>query len=506
MSGAFSRQYEDADVIPGQPIPIKPSVPKSGEYPVDAMSPKLRAAAMAIVDKVQVPVAIAAQSVLAAAALGVQPFIDIRLPTGEVIPSSLFAITVAASGDRKSSSDKLALFAIREREARMHDDWAIAQNSYLADKAAYDAAKRKATSTANNRSRNDIREELERLGREPIAPPLPMLISDEGTLQGLQKLFADAMPSLGLFSDEGGQWLGGFAMSEDQRGQTGAALSKLWDGSPIKRVRGTDGVTILRGRRLSVHLMIQHRIARRLLSDPDLKDQGLLSRILICQPETMKGQRMWRDPDISSDDDLEKFSAKLYGLLSGDMPMDPETRALTPAIVDLSPDAKVLFQQWHDAVEIELRPGGMFDDITGFAAKLPEHSVRIAAVMGFFENKQMTQISAEALAAGIKLAKFYATEALRLIGVATADEDGENAAALIAWIREKGHPVVGRRWLAQNVIPKGLRAAQPLKRAIELLVEHGHLVEKKGGGHMQFDGKDQFFKDAWTVIAEDIGE
>jgi hypothetical protein len=505
MSGAFSRQYEDADLIPGQPIPIKPAVPKAGEYPVDALSPKLRAATLAIMDKVQVPAAIAAQSILSAAALGVQAFVDVRLPTGEVIPSSIFAITVAASGDRKSSSDKLALHAIREREARMHDDWQIAQTAYLADKAAYGAAHKKATSTAGNRNRRDIREDLERLGPEPIAPPLPMLVSDEGTLQGLQKLFADAMPSLGLFSDEGGQWLGGFAMAEEQRGQTGAALSKLWDGSPIKRVRGTDGVTILRGRRLSLHLMIQHRIAKRLLSDPDLKDQGLLSRILVCQPETMKGQRMWRDPDANSDLDLEKFDAKLYGLLSGEMPMDPQTRALTPKIIDLSPDAKEMFRQWHDAVEVELRPGGMFDDITGFAAKLPEHSVRIAAVMAYFEDRQTVQISATALSAGIKLAKFYAMEALRLIGIGTADEDSENAAALIAWIRDKGHRIVGKKWLSNNVIPKSIRPAPPLSRAIEILIEHGHLVPIKGGAHMRLGEKEQFFKDAYTVI-EDAAE
>lgn len=506
MSGAFSRQYEDADLIPGQPIPIKPAVPEAGIYPVEAMTPKLRAATEAIVDKVQVPAAIAAQSVLAAAALSVQPFIDVKLPTGEVIPTSLFAITVAASGDRKSSSDKLALHAIRTREAYMHDDWVTAQNAYLADKAAYAAAHKKATSTAGNRGRAEIREDLERLGREPVAPPLPMLLSDEGTLQGLQKLFADAMPSLGLFSDEGGQWLGGFAMSEDQRGQTGAALSKLWDGSPIKRVRGTDGVTILRGRRLSLHLMIQHRIARRLLSDADLKDQGLLSRILICQPATMKGQRMWRDPDANSDLDLDKFYSRCFRLLEPeDMPMDAETRALSPKAIELSADAKVLFQQWHDAVEVELRPGGMFDDITGFAAKLPEHSVRIAAVMAFFEERALTEISAEALAAGIKLAKFYAAEALRLIGVGTADEDSENAAALIGWIREKGHRVVGRRWLSLNVIPKSLRVAQPLSRAIDLLVEHGHLIPIKGGAHMRLGDKEQFYKDAYTVV-EDASE
>ena len=228
-----------------------------------------------------------------------------------------------------------------------------------------------------------------------------MLVSDEGTLQGLQKLFADAMPSLGLFSDEGGQWLGGFAMSEEQRGQTGAALSKLWDGAPIKRVRGTDGVTILRGRRLSIHLMIQHRIARRLFGDPDLKDQGLLSRLLICQPLSMKGDRAWKRPDENSDLELTKYQTRVLKMLSDPMPMDHETRELRPKVIALSPDAEPLFIAFHDAVEIELKPGGGFEEITGFAAKLPEHAVRLAAVMAYFEDREVASISARALSAGI---------------------------------------------------------------------------------------------------------
>lgn len=500
MNG-FSRAYEEAGRIPGQPIPIKPAIPEPGVYPVEALSGKLQAATRAIVDKVQLPAAIAANSVLAAAALAVQAFVDVRLPTGEIIPTSLFMISVAASGDRKSSADKLALRAIRQREHELHEEHAGSQAGYIADLGAYKAARKQAESTKGDRYA--VRDAIERCGREPLAPPVPVLISDEGTLQGLQKAFAEGMPSLGLFSDEGGQWLGGYAMSEENRGQTGAALSKLWDGSPIKRVRGTDAITILRGRRLSAHLMIQHRIARRLFGDPDLKDQGLLSRLLVCQPLTMKGDRVWRDPDTSSDHDLELFHARVYKLLREELPMDPESRALSPRVLDFSREARELFIQWHDAVEVELRPDGAFDDIAGFAAKLPEHSVRIAAVMAYFEDRNVSEISAKALSAGIKIAKFHVAEALRVIGVGSGDVDTENASALIDWIRKKGHAVVAPRYLSRHVIPKHLRPASTLKRAIELLVEMRHLVPIKGGGTMTVGGVETLYQEAYTVIADD---
>ena len=501
MTAAFSRHYQEAERVPGQPIPIRPAVAAPGVYPTEALSPKLHGAALAIVDKVQIPAAIAANSVIAAAALAVQAYIDVELPTGEVIPTSLFMTTVAASGDRKSSADKLALRAVREREKEMREEHAREQTSFAADKAAYDATRKKAVS--GNKQRSEIREAIEACGREPVAPPTPLLTTDEGTLQGLQKLFAEGMPSLGLFSDEGGQCLGGYAMSEENRGQTGAALSKLWDGAPIKRVRGTDQVTFLPGRRLSVHLMIQPRIAKRLFGDPDLKDQGLLSRILVCQPLSMKGTRAWRDPGANSRTALDIYDARIYKLLSEPMPMERETRELRPRAIPLSADARIMFISFHDAVELEMRPGGAFEDIAGFAGKLPEHAARLAAVMSFFEDRTTTEISPNALSAGIKVAKFHAEEALRVVGLGTADDDSDNAQTLITWIRKTGHRVVGKRWLGKNAFPRELRPAPVLSRAIGLLIEHGHLVSLKDGGEMTLHGKGEFYRDAYTVIADD---
>ena len=65
-----------------------------------------------------------------------------------------------------------------------------------------------------------------------------MLTTEEPTYEGLVKLLDGGWPSVGLFSDEGGRFLGGFAMSEEQRIKTMAGLNSLWDGQPITRTRG----------------------------------------------------------------------------------------------------------------------------------------------------------------------------------------------------------------------------------------------------------------------------
>jgi hypothetical protein len=63
--------------------------------------------------------------------------------------------------------------------------------------------------------------------------------------------------ALGVFTAEGGMFTAGHGMNDDNRLKTAAMLSELWDGKPIKRVRALDGVTILPGRRLALHVMIQ---------------------------------------------------------------------------------------------------------------------------------------------------------------------------------------------------------------------------------------------------------
>ena len=93
-----------------EPLPLLPELEKSAPYPLPALGDLIGDAAKAIVEAVQVPTALAAQSVLSAAAMAAQPHGNAQR-AGQQIPLSLFALTVAESGDRKSAADRLALQA-----------------------------------------------------------------------------------------------------------------------------------------------------------------------------------------------------------------------------------------------------------------------------------------------------------------------------------------------------------------------------------------------------------
>src|SRR3546814_5458411 len=90
MSKSLKTQLENAEKIERpEPLPLSRESAPAQPYPVKALGKVLAGAVHAIGDKVQCPEAIAAQSVLAAAALAVQSHVDVVHPaTGDTRPRS----------------------------------------------------------------------------------------------------------------------------------------------------------------------------------------------------------------------------------------------------------------------------------------------------------------------------------------------------------------------------------------------------------------------------------
>ena len=108
------------------PLPLTRSMPSAGAFPVAALGPVMAAAASAFQAKTQAPMDICANAVLAVAGLASQAHADVELPTGEVKPLSLFLVTIAPSGERKTSTDNLALVPVRERETSLRQEHELA--------------------------------------------------------------------------------------------------------------------------------------------------------------------------------------------------------------------------------------------------------------------------------------------------------------------------------------------------------------------------------------------
>ena len=96
-----------AEPKPLDPLPLVRPAPPPEPFPADALGPVLAPVARALHELVQSPLAMGANSVLAAATLAAQPHVNIELPIGrgEIKRVSLYFITVGKSGERKSATD-----------------------------------------------------------------------------------------------------------------------------------------------------------------------------------------------------------------------------------------------------------------------------------------------------------------------------------------------------------------------------------------------------------------
>jgi hypothetical protein len=478
---------------PPRPLyrPLTPAEP----YPVDAMGP-LAEPTKAIIDVIQAPAGICANSVLATAALATQAHADVRLPgTGRPHPVSLYLLTIAPSGERKTSADGEAIQGVLDREQELREISKEQERRYRNAADAYEAA-RKAAVKKGKGDAAAIRAMLDALGDPPARPVSPILLVTEPTVEGLVKMLTDSLPTVGLFSSEGGSFIGGHAMSDEARIRSAARLSSLWDGEPIDRIRSGDGVSVIVGKRLALHLMAQPDIAARFLSDDALRDQGLLSRFLISAPAGNAGTRMFRPPSGDSLRSIESLRQRVRDLLAATPPSNSDD-LLRSILIDGI--ARQLFIEFHDAVERQLAPGGKLAAIKGFAAKLAEHAARIAAVMSLFSDHTSTAVSAEAMAAGINLANHYAAEALRMTENARVGEPLRRAERLRKWLVETGRGTVHPAEVYQFG-PGELRTKADAISAINILADHGYMLPLHGHGNQPVVIDSVNRKEAWRVL------
>lgn len=486
MTGPKQRTLRPVPFTPTpdpEPQPLLREIPQGAPYPIDALGP-LAAAAMAVHDISQAPVAIAAQSALSVASLAVQAHANVETLGGDA-PCSLFCLTIAESGERKSTCDRLLMRGAREFERDQEALYKPALAEWLAAKELLEA-KRKRLLAEIASGKDPIKalaaeDALRAMGPLPAAPLLPALLVQEPTFEATVKLFLAGRPSLGLFSDEAGGFIGGHAMNSDNRLKTIAGFSTLWGGDPLNRARAGDGCATLRGRRLAAHLMAQPVAARPLLADPQASGQGFLARFLVTEPLSAIGTRLRKGHDPESDRAVAAFAARLRCILEAPLPTGEEPQELAPVRLLLSDGAKKLLWRFYEAAERAQGPGAPMEQVRSYASKSAEQACRIAGVLTLWSDLQAPEVTPEAMGWGVALAQFYLGEACRLVDAGAVSEGTAKAEALRQWLVT--------RWPHDDVAtveilnrgPNALREREKLNEPLAALVKAGWLIALPAG-------------------------
>lgn len=464
------------------PIPLRYKQQRSKEeFPLDALTDVLRWAVEAIVDKVQCPVELAAMSVLSVASLAAQTHANASNPRGIVSPLSLFLLSVAKSGERKSSADKLAMLPVKEFENQLELSYNSQMGHYKRERAAWEAKRLAILRRSGKTSKQETMMEIvKECGPEPVKPMLPQLTCSEPTLEGLMTQFFNGWPSLGVFSNEGSTFTGGYAMSDEARLKTGAALNAFWDGATVDRNRKSlDESYRLKNRRLALHLMIQPMLAEDFLAHSELKGQGFFSRFLIAWPESNIGTRFQHREDPNTEAKLRYYRQRLLSVFQKPFSLVMgTTNELAPTVLVLDDAAKERWIQFFDYVEAASGKHSEYSPISDFASKMVENALRIAGVMTIVENVDAHSISEDMLIRAGRIMHYFASEQLRVFNDADLDDETRNAELLLNWLHndyvDDDHITMTE---IQQFGPGKLRVRQIATRTVMTLQQHNWLVD-----------------------------
>lgn len=497
MKFDFNNAIDPHDTF--EPEPLCAPIPKSEPYPVDSLGDVLGAAALALHETIKAPLTLCCQSVLASASLAAQQHYDVMLPWGEKKPLSLFLLTVAESGERKSGVDEVVLGAAKAQERHDMDEYKLAYEKYENDVESWKESKAKANKTSKPKSQaasDFAAASKHEAANKPRPLVMPLLFLSEPTVEGLYKLFEIGRPSVGLFSDEAGLLIGGHALNSDNALKTMARWCKLWDGAAFDRVRGGDGSGVLYGRRLAMHQLAQPDVMATLLNDRMANGQGFLARCLVAWPESTIGNRQIADFEQPRERiEIRKLFARLKTLTEAAPRTGKNKQELDPIDLSLTDDAKQMAIAALNNFETLMQSGNDLAEIRDRASKAVENSCRIAGVMTAVEDGLSARmIDADRLGRALIIIQWYLAEALRIRGAAVVPQSVSDAKSLSKWLNERDY----KQFRSKQVLNKGpsqLRNKTRLEAAIKELVDNGYIAPNEPGTFV--DGVST--KKSWSV-------
>ncbi len=485
------RENATAAILAGQvwpePQPLTMKVAPE-PYPIDALPKTIRAAVEEVAGFVKAPLPMVASSALAALSLATQAHVDARRAERLQGPVGLFLLTIADSGERKSTCDGFFTSAIRQYQEEQAEAMKPAIKEYQAEIAAWEAERDGILSAIKGAGKSGkptdkLRADLAELQRDkPESPRVPRLLLGDETPENLAWGLAKHWPSAGVVSAEAGTVFGAHGMSGDSVMRNLALLNVLWDGGTHSVGRRTSESFTVRGARLTVALQVQEATLRSFVDKTGglARGTGFLARFLVAWPESTQGFRPFTEAPPNWPH-LAAFHQRIAAILANPVPMDEEG-ALSPALMMLAPEAKAAWVEFHDAIESELASGGELYDVRDVASKSADNAARLAALFQIFEHGMGGAVGLECFESASLIAAWHLGESRRFFGELALPAELADAVRLDGWLiehcqRNRTH-CVGKNHVRQH---GPLRDGVRLDAAIRELGELDRLrLEKEG--------------------------
>ncbi|MFT3755278.1 MAG: YfjI family protein [Pseudoxanthomonas sp.] len=339
-----------------------------------------------VMDKVQTTLAIVQGSVLALLSTNIGPLVDwVHPTTGSVRPSILYLLTLALSGDRKSTTDALVFDPIYEHDEAAFLEHKQAMRDFVAEDEQWSIVKsglnsRKKKLVKDNKPTDSVDAELAKHAKlKPVEPKLVRFIRTDITPRAVVEALKGDGVAISLHTDEGKTLLDGSVL------ENLGALNQYWDGKRmVPYDRGHNDIITAYNPRVTMNIQVQPDIfdEYRAKRGKAAKGSGLFARFLIARSKSLAGFREQTDGNAKLVH-LPTFHSRVASLIRQYVEQVKEGR-VERDVLEFDDEAKTLWKEIEANVENDLKPGLYLHDIFDFAGKYMDHIGRIACLAHYY--------------------------------------------------------------------------------------------------------------------------
>ena len=479
-----------------EPLPIIQEVPvNKNVFPTHALGEYLAPVVKGIQEATMFSETLIAHSALSAlisATQGIGTVMTSKIH-GYMLLSTAFLL-IGRSSEGKGQADKFFFSAIRgcEKERRM--EYFEAEKKYTLLLQEYERELKKGI-------KDEAGDTI--CPPEPIKPLDPRLVTYSPTVQSIIKAFIDGASSITLTAEDGKSFLGGWSMSLERQEATMAILCKLIDSGSGEKEVASELNKLFSDRAFCMSLGLQPSFWKKLLDDRTMLSQGLMSRMLVCYPESTIGYRPESgNPDDGKLDIVEskifKFNTRIKELI--EFMYDAivkEDGSLDRLKYKLSAGALKKWATFQNEYQEKLRVrGGEYANQQEMLGKMPLQPVKIATALFIFEQLdvygnncwEIEEIPVSYIERGIEIVKFYWHETKWLFQEHEVSTELAQIEKLGNWLRSNPTTVNGEELATNNIFklrdilmrrPAGIGKRAELMIALEELEKHnqGRLIK-----------------------------
>lgn len=433
-------------------------------YPIDAFPEIMRNAAYEEQNITKAPMAMIGSAMLSAVSLACQGRVDVQRPGRLKGPTSLFFITTAESGERKSAVDKNVFSAIHECEKLFMEQHTKEMEMYSNAHEIFEAEKKALLSKLKMEIKKGVntfqtKNEIHELNlKEPVLPRPRRLIMSDTTPAALKDHLSGNGRSVGILSDEGGVVFGGSTLNNP------SLINTVWSGGDMHIDRKNRASVAISDARLTLSIMVQPELLTSFQrgNNKIAQHSGLNARCLFCNPESTQGYRQIYCP-IASREYMPIFSDRIKDIILSDQHSDR-------TLLQFSPTAAIAWIDWYNFVETQMASTGELFEIRDCASKTAENTARLAALLHFFRGDE-GDITDMAMHAAETISSWYLEEYLNFF---TSGQRNDDERELFEWIINycrHNHPIRLKKNIILQYGPTRLRNKNILNRSLANLVQ-----------------------------------